>query len=66
MVTEFEMRVLKMIVRNGRIPTGNKLIKYVSAARRLEKKGLAVKGLYWYATTAGHEIAALQAGEAKG
>ncbi len=54
MITEFEYRVLKLI-KNDRLPLGDRLIKYVGSARRLERKGLVGKGVVWYLTDAGEK-----------
>lgn len=56
-VSEFELKVLRAI-SNGVLPEGNKRIAWVSAARRLEKKGLAIKSRAWYTTEAGDKILA--------
>lgn len=51
-ITPFELGVLKVIDRVGRV-SGDKMIARSAAARRLEKKGLAIKGRLWYVTEEG-------------
>lgn len=57
-VTDFEMRVLRIIKTNGRIPIGDGLIKYVAAAQRLARKGLAGQSVspHWFTTKAGDAV----------
>jgi hypothetical protein len=57
-VTDFELKILRMVKRNnGHIPTGDKCIHYRAAARRLEKKGLV------FHSTFGNRFPLSKAGE---
>jgi hypothetical protein len=58
MVTEFELKVLRHLVKYGHLPLGNKMVAWAAAARRLEKKGLAGKERFWFATRAGETYVA--------
>lgn len=51
-----EVRTLFLLKENGYIPTGKGLIKYVAAARRLERKGLVGQSSLWYVTNAGERF----------
>ena len=51
-VSEYEVRVLRRIQNRGMI-SGKGLAAITAAARRLERKGLAVKNLRWHVTREG-------------
>lgn len=53
-VSEFETKVLRMI-KKERCISGDGMIAYTAAARRLEKKGLAIKCRSWHVTSAGED-----------
>jgi len=55
-VREFEMKVLRYVARNNSVTLGGKgKAAIVSAARRLEKKGLLYKNTRWGVTQAGRD-----------
>lgn len=58
--TVFEFRVLKQIANTGRVITGDSVVQYAAAARRLERLGYAFKGKYWYLTDKGQKYLAIQ------
>lgn len=65
-VSDFELRVLRIIADySKRLPLGKGLVRYVAAARRLEKKGLVVKGSDWCATGMGREYLKLMDAQEK-
>lgn len=57
MVSDFELKVLRRIARNGMI-SGNKMVAVTAAARRLERKGYAHKSLHWHITDKGRSYIA--------
>lgn len=56
--TAFELECLRRLERSGAGTSGNGRIAFIAALRRLEKKGLAVKGRRWCLTTAGRRAIA--------
>lgn len=54
--TAYERKVLAHLVKYQMVPLGNAQISVAGALRRLEKKGLAGKGRFWYATQAGEAL----------
>lgn len=52
----FDLSVLKLLASGRDLPLGDKMIKYIGAARRLEKRGyLAKPGTRFYVTQAGED-----------
>ena len=52
-LTLLQLRMLLVLASGHQPATGKGMIKYTKACRDLEKKGLAGKGVLWYATKDG-------------
>lgn len=52
----FEVRVMKQIKSINGLRLGDRQVQFVSAARRLEKRGYVGKGVNWYLTQKGEDF----------
>ena len=55
-VTAFDLECLRRLHQTGIVPPGKDRIAFVSALRRLEKRGLTAKGRRWCVTSAGRRM----------